>query len=119
MNNQPSSIKKWILIGGVAVIAIVMYFYFNGKTKVEDTNGVAVVPTSGVAADESQVLSLLNQIRSLHIDSQLFQDPSYTALIDYSVRIPEQGVGRPNPFAPLAGEVSKTKTTTTPAAPAR
>ena len=82
----------------------------------QDTSTIGLAPNNGLAVDESQVLSLLSQISNLHIQAQLFQDPAYLKLNDYSVPIPEKNVGRPNPFAPLPGEVNKsTKTPTIPA----
>ena len=115
MNTQSSS-KTWIWIVAAVVIGGAVSFYFYGKSSTQDTSMIGVVPNGGMPVDESQVLSLLNQIRNLHIDTQLFEDPAYTKLYDYSVPIPEKNVGRPNPFAPLPGEATKSAKTTTPAA---
>ena len=49
----------------------------------------------------TRVLSLLNQINSLKIDTSIFNSLVYRSLVDYSITIPEQNVGRPNPFAPI------------------
>ena len=95
-----------IVIGGGA------FFYFYGQDTPTNTSGIGITQPDPSTADQTQILSLLNQIRSLRIDSQLFLDPAYTQLYDYSVVIPERNVGRPNPFAPLPGETTKSKTAT-------
>ena len=112
MNTQSSSKKMWIWIIVIIVIGGGAYFYFSGSSSSQDTGSIGVAPTDASTADQSQVLSLLNQIRQLKIDSKFFIDPAYLQLMDYAVPIPEKGVGRDNPFAPLPGEVSKAKTTT-------
>ena len=39
------------------------------------------------------------------LDPAIFKDPAYKSLVDYSITIPEENVGRQNPFAPLSGFV--------------
>ena len=101
--------KSTIIILALIVAAGAAYFYFEGSPLPQDTSLQA---QSASDADNlgSQVLSLLNQIRSLNIDSSLFKDPGYLTLRDYSVPIPTLGVGRSNPFAPLPGEAVAPKT---------
>ncbi len=101
--------KTWIWIIVIVVIGGGIFFYFYGQDSSSNTGGIGVTATGASSVDQTQVLSLLNQIRLLHIDSQLFQDPAYTKLYDYSVDIPDQAVGRSNPFAPLPGEATKSK----------
>jgi hypothetical protein len=101
MNTQSSN-KTWIWIVIIIIIAVVGYFYLSGSSAPASS---ALVQSSGSDSEAvgSQVLSLLNQIQSLNIDTSLFTDPGYQTLRDYSVAIPPVAVGRPNPFAPLPG----------------
>ena len=101
MNTASTTHKTWIWVTIVIIIAAIGYFYFTGSTAPANTGLVSSNPDS--AAVGSQVLSLLNQIQSLKIDTSLFSDPGYMTLRDYSVAIPPVNVGRPNPFAPLPG----------------
>ena len=97
--------KSTIAIIVIIVAAAGAYFYFEGGSSPVDYSSLQ--PQQGGAGDlGAQVLSLLNQIRSLRIDTSLFSDPGYQTLRDYSVPIPVQGVGRANPFAPLPGQAA-------------
>ncbi len=82
----------------VVVLAAIGYFYVSGSS----------APTTGLTAQMSgdvglAEVNLLNQIQSIQINSGLFQSAEYLSLRDYTVEIPDQPVGRPNPFAPIPG----------------
>lgn len=98
MKSAPISKKTIIFIIVILVLALV-YFYFAGGEAPAATL-LTGTGSGGVGAVE---LSLLNQMKSLQIDTSLFKDPAYVSLIDYSVAITPQNVGRPNPFAPITG----------------
>ncbi len=101
MNQRASSKKPYIIIAIVVVLAASAYFYFQG-TSTSNVSGLlqATGDTSDVSA---QVTAILNQIKSLKIDTALFTDTGYVTLKDYSVPVPAQNVGRANPFAPIPG----------------
>jgi len=106
MNTQKSS-KKTVVIGiAIVGIALAVYFYSSGKAAPANSS---LLSTNAVAANQaigSRVFGLLNQIKSLRIDTSLFKDQIYQSLRDYTVAIPTQNVGRPNPFAPIPGVAS-------------
>ena len=87
----------------IVIILVVVYFYYQGGSS-SSSGSLLSSPTSDQAVGSAE-LALLNQIKSLKIDTSLFQDPVYQSLVDYSVPIPPENVGRPNPFAPYPGEV--------------
>jgi len=94
--------KKSTLIILIALVIIAgVYFYISGSSAPAEDSLLALETNSEIDATASRVLSLLNQIRSLQIDPNLFQGAAYKTLRDYSVSIPAQGVGRLNPFAPI------------------
>ncbi len=96
-----SSSKKTIIAVVIAVIVLALvYFYFSAG---EPDTEISALQTQAANVDGTRVLSLLNQIKSLHIDTKIFESSAYRSLVDYSVEIPETPVGRPNPFAPLPG----------------
>ena len=101
MNTQ-SSKKTWIWIAIIIIVAVVGYFYLSGSSA-PASSGLVQSSGSDSAVVGTQVLTLLNQIQSLKIDTSLFTDPGYQTLRDYSVAIPQVNVGRANPFAPLPG----------------
>lgn len=100
---KPSSSKNTIYIA-IIVIALgtLAYFYFRGNPT--DTNPT-LQETSTNNADQafvgSNVLTLLNQINSLKIDTSLFNSQVYKSLVDHTVIVRSQNVGRANPFVPL------------------
>ena len=101
MNQQQpqSKIKTYGIIVAIVLAFILVYFYMSGGTPAASTL-VAGNPYGAVGSAE---LSLLNQVRSLKIDTALFTDPAFRSLVDFSVAITPENVGRPNPFAPLPG----------------
>jgi hypothetical protein len=103
MNRQKASKKNIIIIIGIVLLALVVYFYYEGSRPTADTSFETVTANADAEAVGSRVLSLLNQIRSLKIDTTVFKDPAYMSLRDYSVAIPQEDVGRENPFAPISG----------------
>ncbi len=95
--------KSTIIVVLVIVAAGIAYFYYEGFPSPDSSSLQA---SSDEASVGTQVLDLLNQIRSLKIDTSLFSDPAYLTLRDYTVQIPPENVGRTNPFAPLPGETT-------------
>ncbi len=92
--------KKLMITMGILLLAALIYYFYNSGSSKPTTSLVVGRDVGGVGAQE---LQLLNQIRSLRIETDLFKDPAYTSLVDYSVAIKSENVGRPNPFAPVAG----------------
>lgn len=88
----------------VVLLFLLVYFYMSGSSTPTGTL-IAGSPYGAVGSSE---LALLNQVRSLKIDTTLFNDPAFRSLVDYSVEITPENVGRPNPFAPLPGMPSPT-----------
>jgi len=57
--------------------------------------------TSGTASAEREILSLLLELRSLNLNSDLFQSNVFRSFKDFGVVLQPQPVGRSNPFAPI------------------
>jgi hypothetical protein len=112
MNQQAKSSKKtlWILIVIVVVAALIYFYTIGNPTDSSSLTETDVAGSQDAQNVGSRVLVLLNQINSLKIDSSIFGSATYRSLVDYSITIPEQPVGRQNPFAPIAGSVRATTT---------
>jgi len=83
-----------------------MYFYSLGGST--DNANSSLEQTGGMITDDAQivgarVLALLNEINALKkIDTNFFEtDPIYKILLDHTVEIPDENVGRFNPFEPF------------------
>lgn len=107
MQEKNSSKGTWIALIVIILVALGLYFYFKGSP----TDTFSSLQTSGtpesIEAQEAatRVLVLLNQISSLRINDSIFQSAVYKSLVDYTITVPEQPVGRENPFAPISGDV--------------
>ncbi|MEN9913191.1 MAG: hypothetical protein RLY66_599 [Candidatus Parcubacteria bacterium] len=104
MKNQPNSKKSTIGIIIIIVMACLAYYFF---TKGNSAPEGALVQQSTPQADavSARILSLLNQVSKLEIDTSIFEDVVYMTFKDRSIQIPPVEVGRPNPFAPIPGVV--------------
>ena len=105
INNMknPSSNKNTIIIGIVIVIILAggWYFYSKGSSGSSTSQLISSSPDSATAAVGASVLNILNSVSSINIDTSFFQTPAYQSLVDYSIAVPPQPVGRANPFAPV------------------
>jgi flagellar basal body-associated protein FliL len=103
MKNQTSSKKSIISIVVIIAAVAIGYFFYTGNKAPAGDSLLQTQATPEANAVSSRILNLLNQIRSLKIDTSIFDNVAYQTLQDYSIQIPEVPVGRQNPFAPLPG----------------
>ena len=109
---KKSSTKNIIIIVAVLAVAGLAYFYFSGTPQDASSQLVSDAPPSPVTDEATKILTLLNQTSSLRINTTLFTSPVYKSLVDHTVPVIEQAVGKPNPFfysLPPAPPASKTK----------
>jgi len=69
-------------------------------TTVSDTT-TAPLGTDAVSQIGTQVIALLGEMGNIKLDGSLFSDPNFQSLQDYSIEIPPELKGRPNPFDPI------------------
>jgi hypothetical protein len=100
-------------LGGVVyvgVFAIPVY----GQSLLTDTTGTDKTGIKGV-----QVLSFLDQLYAIRFDNAsfnaVFDDALFQSFTDFTVKIVDQNIGRPNPFLPAG----RAPAATTPAAAAK
>jgi hypothetical protein len=84
--------KSLVIAIVVFIVAILVYNLFLQPTQTAINESVA---TQGVGND---VVSLYQSLQSATLDQSLFSSPTYRGLVDFSVTIPPQPVGRTNPF---------------------
>lgn len=87
----------------LVILAVIVYFYFKGGEKPASTDGLVPAIDPEFSQRSEKLLSLLAQVQSIKIDVQFFKSPLYQSFVDHSVEIPEQEVGRDDPFAPIPG----------------
>ena len=100
--NTPSK-ATFISLIIIVVVALLLYFYTKGEPTDSGSSLSTESSAESASAQEAsnRVIILLNKINSLNIDAKLFESAEYKSLVDYTIAIPDQPVGRPNPFAPI------------------
>ena len=100
-----------LILAGVLLAGFVWYSFLRDKSttllKTEDL-------TAGTAVD-SDIVSVLLQLRAVSLSGTIFTDPAFISLKDFGSQIVPEPVGRANPFAPL----SSTGATSTPSGAAK
>lgn len=114
MNTKKTSYKTIAISIILVVLAAVAYFYYNGKPS-SSSSVLSSQDAEGEGDASMRMMSLFNQIKSLHIDTSLFKDSGYQTLRDYSTPIPTESVGRSNPFAPIPGTLEAAAQSAKPA----
>lgn len=98
-----SSIVKTTII--VLVIAGVGFFGYNYLTRVDTPSDILIQQDSANTSKMgAEVLTALNQLKTLKLDSSIFQDKTFVSLRDFSKPLNSEPVGRLNPFSPIGIE---------------
>ena len=105
--------KKVKIFGVIVIVLAIIIFassFLGGSTPspskstspLASTTGVVPLPganNSKSSADEFS--TLLSSVKSITIDTSLFDNPAYKMLRDFPVALGSDVVGRTNPFAPV------------------
>jgi len=111
--------KKLIIqisvVVGVVVLALVIYGLIAGD-EAKPEPGVAREVFVGKEANNGEAQKLLRTLKNLEdleLDTEIFDDPAFNALVDFGRPIQKRPVGRLNPFTsidltetPLDGSVN-------------
>lgn len=94
-------LKNSLIIFGLAGVAFAGYYMFvlqsDAVIKVDNNTRVS----NQAAAETQEFLRRLNELENIAISTELFDDPRFQALVDYSTPIVPTPVGRSNPFEPV------------------
>jgi hypothetical protein len=98
---------KFLFLIGIVVIAGVAWFAMSGGTPSGDAVLTTTTPPSGAAGSaQRQLLSTLNDLRSIRLGAEILNDPAFLSLRDFGTDIITEPIGRRNPFAPLGSSSS-------------
>lgn len=99
----------------IALIIVIASFVSKKSTVTPPVSGsplsssaaakVAGVPLQTTSAPVSEFSSVLSSIKSIILDTAIFDNPAYKALRDYPITLGSDYRGRPNPFAPVGYDV--------------
>lgn len=104
--------KNKIVVLVIVIILVVLGYYMmkGGDTATNTSGGVTKQAVSSTSAGGSASLAAgpgqefvaqLLAIQNITLSLDIFSDPVFTGLQDFSRDIPLQPVSRPNPFAPI------------------
>lgn len=104
MNSFFSKYKNIFLIIIIAALLYFLYTYFfdsqdGDKPLVSSTHN-----TSQSALVGKEFLATLLELRSLDLDSTIFEERFFVILRDFSQEVEPQPAGRPNPFAEIGND---------------
>lgn len=103
-------VKTFAIIAIIIAAGFAAYTYLGGDSSTGNSTGgslsSSVIPggsnnSVGNGAAANEFSSLLSSIKSINIDTNIFQDPGFKALRDYPVVLGTDLLGRINPFAPI------------------
>lgn len=82
------------ILAAVAIFIVAMFLY-NLFFKSDKVPLVSQLSSSVIGDD---LLKIREDLQKVSFDQTLFSSPGYLSLSDFNVDIPQQSIGRPNPF---------------------
>lgn len=96
--------KNKVLIVGLVLVAIVGYYIFQSNSA--PAQPLTTTETAATSVVGQELILELNRLRALqNIGQDLFKDPAFVSLQDFTQVVVPQPLGRPNPFAPVGGGI--------------
>lgn len=92
---------KILLLVGVLVLAGGAWFAMSGGTPQEAVLTTSTPEAGAAGSTQRQLLSTLNDLRTIRLGGEILNDPSFMSLRDFGTEIVTEPIGRRNPFAPL------------------
>ncbi len=94
-----SNLLKNLLIAlGLAIVIFVGYVTFVRDSENDEYLQSSSSPEAEL--ESQQLLSMLNELKSLNVRGEIFTDPLFLSLKNLSGDLGTETSGRPNPFAP-------------------
>ena len=100
-----SSKNLIIVVVLIVLVAVAAYFYV-GRDQSGDTLLVGVQGEN--PAVDGDLLSALRELKKLKLDQEIFKNPAWLSLSDFSQTLAPQEKGRINPFAPFSSTGTST-----------
>jgi hypothetical protein len=91
-----SLLQNIIVIGGIVLLAGFGYYLYTQNAALDVSTDSTV--SSQVAAETADFLRRLNELKAIELKGEIFSDPRFLSLRDYSSPISPEAVGDSNPF---------------------
>ncbi len=87
----------------VIISALVLGYFAYSKLGFGGGTSTELVSSPVETVDGSpESAGSLEGLKSVSLDISIFSDPTFQSLTDFGVKIPQQTLGRVNPFAPIS-----------------
>lgn len=94
-------LKNLLIVLGLAVIMFVGYVVFiKGEDMDESLLDANSAGSLQAELETQRLLGLLNELKALDIQGEVFTDPIFLSLQDFRKDLGDEPSGRSNPFAP-------------------
>lgn len=94
-------LKKNKIIIGILIVIIAAFAWFGLSDQQPTTSLLSNESRSSNSAADQEILRVLLDMRSIRLDSSIFENPAFASLRDFGRDIVPEPVGRTNPFAPV------------------
>ncbi len=91
-------IQKALVVGTTLIVLLYVGFGLLNKTTDMSSD---VTNLSDAAIESQEIITLVDKVNSMSIDSSIFSSQLFAQLIDVSATITPEPYGRQNPFAPI------------------
>ncbi len=92
-------IIKLLILSVIVFIVIGFFGFYFFK---EDSGPLLKSAVTGGSPESQQILNALNELKNIKLDGQIFTDPVFQGLEDFTRQVNEEPKQRPNPFAPIS-----------------
>ena len=100
-------IKQTVVAVIIVIVAFVGFKKFFGDGVSSDTT-LTTESNTAQFVDGQSILILLNQLNKVTLNEDIFSSPIFSGLVNFTKPIPDQVLGRSNPFSAIGNENSST-----------
>lgn len=108
MNKTLKKILIFVVIIGVLIILAIIFLGKKGDPELQNTGVLQTTSQSADKSPSSNFLQSLSQVKSIELDTTIFENKIYQRLNDYTIPIilnDDRLIGRSNPFAPVGVDI--------------
>lgn len=100
MNSIRELMKKNQKVVIAVVVALILFSVYNTFFKPAVVDETITGESKEIINSEvgREIINTLNQLKAINIDTDIFDDPLFENLYDFSRPLPKQPVGKTNPF---------------------
>lgn len=85
------------------LVVLVLYGGYQFFFAPPSEDAITAIGAEGAPGPDQELIALLLQLKNIHLDDALFNDPLFKSLEDFGKELVPEAVGRVNPFAPFGG----------------